>query len=184
MKNKQAIGILTRYIFLIVLGLFGFSFLYKTLAPITVYPVFSILNILYNDVVFQSPNVLLISGDSIVLVEACIAGAAYFLLLILNLTTPLSIKTRAKSLAFIFISFLLLNIIRIVVFTFLYLSWNDIFNITHMLFWYIGSTILLVFIWFFNVYLFKIKSTPIYTDMREIYKDAIKRSKSTKKGSR
>jgi len=177
MKYKQALGILTRYIFLVVFGIFGFSFLYKTLTPITVYPVFSILKLFYDDTIFQSPNVLLISGNSIILVEACIAGAAYFLLLILNLTTPLSIKTRIKSLAFLFASFLLLNIIRIIVFTALYLSGGDIFNIAHLLFWYIGSTILLVLIWFFNVFLFKIKSIPIYTDIKEIYKDAFKYSK-------
>jgi hypothetical protein len=43
------------------------------------------------------------------------------------------------------------------------------FDVTHMTVWYFGSTVLVVALWFVNVWIFKIKEIPIYTDAKTIF---------------
>ncbi len=175
MKCEEVINITGRYILLIVLAIGNLSAFYIVFTPLTAYPVFSILKLFYPASLLINTSTLSISGLYIELIPACIAGAAYYLLLILNLATSLPFKTRIKSLAFLVISFLILNIIRILVFSWLFISGNEyFFDIAHRFVWYIGSTILVLALWFLNVWLFKIKSIPVYTDIRAIIK-SIKR---------
>jgi len=49
------------------------------------------------------------------------------------------------------------------------------FDLVHKFVWYFGSTVMLVAIWFVNVWKFKINSIPIYNDFREIFRDMTKR---------
>ena len=109
-------------------------------------------------------------GIIIDLIPACIAGAAYYLLLILNLTTPMKLNKRLRSMLFLFATFLILNIIRIVIFSVLLANGYSYFDLAHKITWYFTSTALVVLIWFSNVKLFKIKQIPVYTDFKIIYK--------------
>jgi hypothetical protein len=59
-------------------------------------------------------NVIFIKGYYAEIINACIAGAAYYFLLILNLSTPMEISKRIKSLVFMFLTFLIINILRII----------------------------------------------------------------------
>jgi exosortase/archaeosortase len=113
---------------------------------------------------------LIVNGTSIHLISACIAGAAYYLLLILNLTTPMKPNVRFKSLLFLFAAFLVANILRIVVFSVAALNSYSWFGQIHALTWYLGSTIFVVCLWFINVRIFRTKSIPIYTDFKSILK--------------
>jgi len=90
-----------RYLFLLILGVFAFDFIYFIFTPLTSLPSFFLISIAYPDAVLNNINIIGVLGDSIVLIEACIAGAAYYFLLILNLTTPMALKTRIKSLFFL-----------------------------------------------------------------------------------
>ena len=109
------------------------------------------------------------------IVPACIAGAAYYLLLILNLTTPMDKKKRAYSLIFLMLSFLGLNILRIIIFASIFASKGfELFNFTHVTAWYFGSTVMVVLIWFLNALLFKINNVPIYTDIKMLISDTSK----------
>lgn len=113
----------------------------------------------------------MIGYRSIELIGACIAGSAYYLLLIFNLSVPdVKLKKRFKMLAFAFLAFLVINIIRIFLLSILFLSNSQWFDITHKLFWYVGSIVFVVGIWFFEVKYFKIKKIPIYSDLRFLFK--------------
>ncbi len=165
--RKEISNIFLRYFIIIFVGLFSIKMIYTIFTPLTVYPVYWILKIFYPSLVLDKIT-LILNNYSIRLVEACIAGAAYYLLLILNLATPMHFINRLKTLKFTFLTFLLLNIIRIVVFVVIFISGYDYFDLAHKAVWYFGSTILVVVIWFFSIYLFKIKAIPAYTDFKSM----------------
>ncbi|MCH7568207.1 MAG: pacearchaeosortase [Nanoarchaeota archaeon] len=178
--NKKGVFFLSlRYLILIILGVPNLYIFYLIFTPLTTYPVFWILNFLYDAVLFPG-NVIFFKGYYASIIPACVAGAAYYLLLILNLTTPMKIKIRVKSLVFLFVTFLLLNILRIIIFALLLFKGYQYFDLTHAATWYFGSTILVILIWFSNVLIFRIKTIPIYTDIRNIMKDLKIRSIKSK----
>jgi len=173
MKLKELFHLVLRYVLLIVIAFPDLSLIYNTFTLLTIYPVIWLLSLFYSEISLLSGNIIFLSGSYIELIPACIGGAAYFLLLTLNLTTPMDITKRITSLIFIVLSFLVLNIIRIIIFTFLYVKGFAYFSIAHQFTWYFGSTILVVLIWFTNIFIFKIRAIPIYTDVRAIFSDIV-----------
>ena len=170
MNKKEVSNLLTRYLVLILLAIpnpFLFSYLFT---PLTVYPVYFILKIFYNAVLLEG-NVIFFKGYYANIIPACIAGAAYYLLLIFNLTTPMKASKRIKSISYLFISFLFINIIRIILFASLFSIGYKYFSLTHTLTWYMGSTFLVLLIWFSNILIFIIREIPIYSDMKKLFKD-------------
>ncbi len=159
-----------RYFILVVLSFSNLYIFYKIFTPLTVYPVFWILKSLYG-AQFLEGNIIFIKGYYAEVIAACVAGAAYYLLLILNLTTPMHLGKRVKNLLAIFFSFLILNVIRILIFIILLFNGYQYFDITHELVWYFGSTLMVVLIWFTNIWFFNINGVPIYTDMLMIFED-------------
>jgi exosortase/archaeosortase family protein len=191
MEKPSITSILQRYLLLLILGLGNLFIFYLILTPLTIYPVFFLINQFYDAVLLSGAqtqiceifsnslpflqNILCIKTTIFFedyyanIIPACIAGSAYYLLLILNLSTPMSISKRVKSLLFLLGLFLLLNIIRIFSFAMFFASKNyEIFNIAHVSSWYFGSTLLVILLWFSNIYLFKIKSIPVFTDIKTL----------------
>lgn len=187
--EKFSLSLTYRYVILLVLGLGNLFIFYLILTPLTVYPVFWLIGVsdeatllrgTYTKVCQLSEGTFLESLGCMhttiffrdyfaSIIPACIAGSAYYLLFILNLTTPMSLSKRFKSLTFLFSIFLTLNIIRIFSFALFFASKNyEIFNIAHTASWYFGSTILVILIWFANVLIFKIREIPIYSDIKSI----------------
>lgn len=156
-----------RYLLLVIFGIF-LSIFYKILSPLTIYPVSFLLNIFYN--VSLTGNIISIAGLKVEIINACIAGSAYYLLLILNLTTNMKAKQRVYSLLFSFSSLLILNILRIFFLSILYIENFPFFDFTHKLFWYALSIVFVVGIWFLTVKIFRIKNIPIYSDIKAYLK--------------
>lgn len=172
MTKQDIFAMFMRYALLIALALPGMQLFYAILTPLTIYPAFLILSMFYKGIYLLELN-FVFNTSLISITPACIAASAYYLLLILNLTTPMPLKTRFKSLAFLLSSFLIINILRLVIFTSLFIGNFQYFSLVHKASWYFTSTLLVIILWFFNVYLFKIKSVPAYTDMAnlvELYK--------------
>ena len=71
---------------------------------------------------------------------------------------------------FAFVSFLIVNIFRIVLLSLIFILKPEIFDISHKLSWYIGSIVLVVAIWFVEVKKFNIREIPFYSDMKSISK--------------
>ena len=151
-----------------MLGLGNLFIIYFIFTPLTVYPVFWILSLLYNPSI--SGTSISFSNKVIELIPSCIAGSAYYFLFILNLSTFMDFKKRIYSLLFLLFSFLFLNILRIVILSMFFINSLSFFDISHKLSWYSLSTIFVVSIWFFNVKLLSIKNIPIYSDIKLLYK--------------
>ena len=113
MKNKALIlDILTRYLILILIAIPNLWLFYLVFTPLTAYPVFALLNIFYDASLVAGKIIIINRSIPIELIKACIAGAAYYLLLILNLSTPkIKIRSRIKILLLAFGSFLVLNVL-------------------------------------------------------------------------
>lgn len=174
MDNKEALNLTTRYLILVVLG---FALIYGRLfeiifTPLTYWPAYKIIGLFYSNVTSLPGHIISYANVYARIISACVAGAAYYLLLILNLTTPMKAKQRAWSILFLVITFLVLNIIRIVVFAAIAASGGNYFDIAHMMMWYFGSTVMVVLIWFLAVWFFKIKGIPVYSDIKSLYYDA------------
>ncbi len=174
MDNKEVYGLIARYFILILIAFPNLYFFYSLFTPLTVYPLFWILNLLFGASLLPD-SIIVFKGFSAQIIPACVAGAAYYLLVVLNLSTPMDLKKRVYSLLFLVITFLILNLARLVLFAILLQSGFQYFDLAHELVWYFGSTILLVIVWFANVYIFKIKEIPVYSDLRNIFKDIKKK---------
>jgi exosortase/archaeosortase family protein len=181
MKSRDVWGLIARYLILIFLGLFNLSLFYVIFTPLTVYPVYWVVSFFESGTRLLAGNMLFFSGLYAQIIPACVAGAAYYLLLIFNLSTPMDIIVRAKSILLIVFAFLLLNVIRILTFAWLLVGGYQYFDLAHNLIWYFGSTIMVVIIWFGNVWVLKIKGIPVFSDMKRIYLDAFGSEKIKKK---
>ena len=173
-NSSDISNILVRYFILVLIALPGLVIFYSIFTPLTVYPVYFLLGLFF-DVVLLSKIHLLVNNIPIELIPACIAGSAYYLLLVLNLSTPkIKLKKRVYAILFSFAAFLILNILRIFFLSIVAVSGSEpLFDITHKLFWYLISTIIVVGIWFAEVKIYKIKKIPFYSDMKFLYKKSL-----------
>lgn len=166
-ENKIIFYLFLRYLLLVVLAINGFWLIYSIFTPLTIYPVYFLLNILFH--ASLSGASITFNNALIQLIPACIAGSAYYLLLILNLTTPMPVKTRIYSLIFSLFSFLIINILRIFLFSLLLISSFSLFNILHLIFWYFLSSLLVFAVWLVTIKLFKVENIPIYSDIKFLF---------------
>jgi exosortase/archaeosortase family protein len=169
--KKSIYSIIIRYLILVITAIPNFYIFYFIFTPLTVYPVYFILNLLFG--ASLSGHTIFLSNYSapIEIIGACVAGSAYYLLLIFNLSVPnINFSRRIKMICFAFLSFLIVNIFRIVLLSIIFVLKPSIFDISHKLSWYIGSIVLVVAIWFIEVKKFNIKEIPFYSDIKSILK--------------
>lgn len=162
--------IFARYGILLLVAFPNLFLLYFIFTPLTIFPSYAIINFVIPSSL--EGNRIITQAGIIELIEACIAGSAYYLLLILNLTTPnIHLKKRIFAILFSFIAFLAVNIFRIFLFSMLFFSGFRYFDTTHLLTWYTASTLLVIGIWIAEINFFKIKEIPLYSDVRDIIKE-------------
>lgn len=168
---KPASEILLRYfitvaICIIALAIPVFYFIFR---PLTVWPTVWILQLFYN-VSVNGINII-VNSHGIAIIDACIAGSAYLLLLLLNLLTrEISLKRRIFIFVVDAIALLVLNIIRLIVLISLSVNNSIFFDFTHKLFWYVLSTVFVVIIWIASVKIFRLKKIPFFSDMAFLLK--------------
>lgn len=156
--------IFLRYILLLAF-MFSLPIIYKIFTPLTIYPLVFLLGLFFKNVALTGSLITINYQTFISIIPACIAGSAYLLLLILNLSVPMDYKKRISSLIFSAVFLLFLNIVRLLLLSLLYSSGSPMFDFTHKLFWYLLSTIFVVAIWLITCKVFKIKEIPVYTDI-------------------
>ena len=167
----KLLDVFVRYSVIFLISLNSLALFYLIFTPLTIYPVYLLFSLVFESISFvsmESTKSILINRDFLIeLIPACIAGSAYFLLLMLNLSTPnINLKKRIYAIAFSFGIFLLINILRIFIFGILAYSGYEYFDFTHWFFWYFLSTLFVVGIWFAEVKIFKIKEIPFYSDIK------------------
>lgn len=182
--NSVFFGIFVRYSLLILAALGNLGIFYFIFTPLTVYPVYWIMKLFFDTALVSESVILINQSIPIELIRSCIAGSAYYLLLILNMSIPgIKLQKRIKMILFSSLSLLALNILRIVILIFVFMFGASFFDVTHKVFWYALSTIFVVGIWFAEVKICKIKSIPIYSDIKLLI-DSIKNAKKSKHSKR
>ncbi|MEK6897842.1 MAG: pacearchaeosortase [Nanoarchaeota archaeon] len=183
MKNKNKfLGIFLRYAILVLAAIPNLWIFYFIFTPLTVYPVFFLIKIFFD--AFLMDNIIVVNNEvPIEIIKACIAGSAYYLLLILNLSTPnMKFKKRINLILISFALLLTINVFRILALSVIFLEGFSWFILTHKFFWYFMSTIFVAGIWFAEVKYFKIKDYPLYSDLKFLYnKSLIKLSRKNLK---
>ncbi len=179
---KQFFPIIFRYLILILAGIPNLWIFYFIFTPLTVYAFYFLTGLFFNVLLIKGPTDIILINNNVPIefVKACIAGSAYYLLLILNLSIPkIKINKRIKMILFSFLSFFIINILRIFLLTLVLLKSPLLFEKVHMFFWYFLSIVLVAGIWFVEVKMFKIKEIPFYSDLkfltREVWKRKIKK---------
>jgi len=170
MEKGEALSLSIRYILLLLFAIGNLYIIYLIATPATINASFFFIKKIYPEALLLGDTIFF-KGYYASIVSACVAGAAYYLLLILNFTTPMGIKKRISSLFFLLISFFLINIARIVFFARLFDKGYNYFDLTHIAVWYIGSTLLVVFLWGIAVFLFSIEGIPVYSDFISLLKE-------------
>jgi len=170
-ESKRFLDIVIRYLLLVLVAIPNLWIFYFIFTPLTLYPVYFLLNLFF-EVSLMPINILLVERlFSINLIPACIAGSAYYLLLILSLSlSKINLNKRLKLIGFCFLCLLSLNILRIFFLTILAVSGSLLFDFVHKFVWYLVSTLFVVMIWFVSVRFFKIKQIPFYEDIKFLYK--------------
>jgi exosortase/archaeosortase family protein len=166
-KKNEVLGLILRY-GLIFLSVFLIPLFYVILKPLTVYCLYFIMQFFYK--VGVNGNILgfFVSGNlfNVEIIDACVAGSAFFLLLILNLSTKnLGVLKRIWLFLFEAALLFLFNLIRLLVIIPLYLNGSALFPIVHELFWYVLSIAFVVLIWLFGAWVFRIREIPVYSDI-------------------
>ena len=114
--NKRFMTIFLRYAIMLLIALPSFWIFYFVFTPLTIYAVYFTLNVFFE--VFLTGNVIILGGQiPIEIIPACVAGSAYYLLLILNLSIfKIKLSDRLKMISLSFLAFLIINILRIFIF--------------------------------------------------------------------
>jgi len=171
--KKELWKMIIRYLILVLVAIPGFGYIYYLLSPITTYPVGFLLSLIYS-VQISSGAIMIGNLALIEIIGACVAGSAYYFLLILNLSIPnVGWKKRLGMVGFSFGIFLIINILRIFLLSIMFVSGSAFFDITHKIFWYLGSTLFVILIWFLEVKVFNLKQIPFLTDLKILYKKSI-----------
>lgn len=148
--------IAARYAVLLLASLNSLWIFYFLLTPLTLQASAFLLRFLYPVSIYS--NAMLLNNEIIVsMVRACIAGSAYYLFLILNLTTA-KIRFGRRIAIFLFdtLLFFILNIVRIAILAAMQAKNLAFFDLTHKIFWYGISTVYVVLIWLLTISIFRI----------------------------
>jgi hypothetical protein len=129
-KNRRFLSISARYLILLFIALPNFWIFYALFTPLTIYFVNLTLSIFFET--FRAGSTIILDGRiSIEIIPACIAGSAYYLLLILNLSiAKINLKTRINMILLSFVAFFFINVIRIFILSTILLSNFKVFVVS------------------------------------------------------
>ena len=176
-QSKKILGLFARYFSMLLIGAGNLYIIYKVLTPLTIHILNIILSIFTNTIL--DGNIIHLSKVGIEIVPACVAGSAFYLLLLLLMSTAdIKPETRTKAIITAFAMLFALNLLRILIL--IPMANAAYFETVHWISWHIVSTIFVIGIWLAIVKMYKIKAIPIYSDVKYI-KSLIKTKKSKRK---
>lgn len=158
-----------RLVLAVILTL-SYQLLYKILIPATLYPSFYILKLIYKAELVN--NSIITNSHSLTFIPACAAASAYILLgILILLTKDIKLKTGIKMFLLGSLLILLANILRIEALILILVNGGkNYFETLHLFIWKVLSSVFVAAVWIFLIKLYKIKSIPIVSDIREIRK--------------
>jgi exosortase/archaeosortase family protein len=171
MKNNSKIlsSIIIRYSLIIILGLFNLQFFYLIFRPLTVYGSYYLLTLFTTPLLIG--NTILLLGQGFEIINACVIGAAYYLLFILFMgIQKIDLKKRLSLILCSFATLYVFNVLRIIFLITIFKSPH--FEVIHWIFWNIISTafVIIVFIGFIKI--FNVSEIPFANDLKFLYKSS------------
>ena len=161
---------------LIVILLIPLKIFYVIFTPLTIFPSYFLLKLFnYEILMSYSDKYFVIGNYTLDFVPACIAASAYYLLFLLILATK-DIKLRTRINMFLLGSLLILamNIIRVEILIIALVEYGKtLFESIHLIFWRFVSVVYVFFVWIFLIKRYKVKSIPVYSDLRMLYKKSL-----------
>lgn len=132
----------------------------------------------YYSLKLLSYNPILVNNDIIInqavltFIPACVATSAYYLLIALVfLTKDLKLKTIIYSIVLGSSLILLFNILRVDILVFILLNFSkNLFDTLHLFIWKFLSGIYVALVWLLLIKIFKIKTIPVYSDVKYLIK--------------
>ncbi len=168
-QEKEIFNLFLRYLILLIIPLYNLYLIYLIFTPLTLYLSYLLINLFYGATL--NGDLISFNDVTIQIIGACVAGSAYYLLLILNLSTPdIKLAKRIKMIIYSLLLFLVFNVLRILILSSFLNSYPDLFDVTHYIFWFFLSIVFVVGIWFFQVKHYKIKKIPVYSDVKTLTK--------------
>ena len=171
-------------ILVLILITLGYGLFYRIFYPPTILVSFVVLKLFIKNLVINFSEHYLSPGcGKLMFVEACVASTAYYLWSLLVLFT----KDLGKKVWKLWIYGVLLifgmNVLRIIVLVLiLYYFGQSWFDLIHLVFWRFVAGIYVALVWIFLVNKFKVKSIPVYSDVKELLKSIkSKKRKNTKR---
>ena len=177
-QTKKILGLFARYFSVLLIGSGNLYVIYKVLTPLTIHVLNTILSIFTTTELGGNIIHLRDLGIGIEMVPACIAGSAFYLLLLLVMSTAdIKPETRTKALVSSFAILFALNILRIMILV--PVANTPYFETAHWILWHLISTLFVVGVWLITIKLYEIKTIPVYSDIKYI-KSLIRFKKSVK----
>lgn len=169
-------SIIARYSLLLLFAVLGVGIFYFIFKPLTLHLSYLLFEISFKPYILNDAIYFYNSNISFEVIGACVAGSAYLLFLILNLSTPdIKIKKRISLLFISFLAFLIINALRIFFIGSLFLNSAPFAEAVHKFLWYFGSVFMVILIWFVEVKAFNIKEIPFYSDLKFVFNYVKKR---------
>jgi len=179
-ENRLLIRILA-----MILITVGYGFFYKILYPPTIVFSFVVLKLFIQNMIINFSEHYLSPGcGKLMFVEACVASTAYYLWSLLVLTTKGLGKKIWKLWIYGILLILGMNVLRIIILILvLYYVGQNWFDLIHLAFWRFVAGIYVALVWIFLVNKLKVKSIPVYSDVKYLLKfvKGKKRKKSKKR---
>jgi len=182
---KYIRNLIIRVIIASIIILIPFNIFYFLFSDITLYGSLPILKLIGYS--FYVEGYSLVIEDKILdFVPACVATSAYSLLALLIL---LSKNMKLKKGILMFISgallILIMNIIRIDLQLYILLEFGkNYFDKVHLFFWHIVSSVYVAGVWIYLTYKFKLKSIPVYSDLKYLLEKSKPRKRKHKSKKR
>jgi exosortase/archaeosortase family protein len=177
-KSNYLVDLIIRLLALIFVSL-NFGVFYFVFTPITVYLSYFLTKIFYDSVLIG--NTIGIGSVGFNFIEACIAGAAYYLLFILIMGIK-EIKWLDRLKVFVVGALLILgmNLIRVLVLIMLNVELGkNYFDAVHLVFWNFLSGVFIALVWIFLVKKYKLGEIPYFEDIKYLYNNSfLKKRKS------
>ena len=123
----------------------------------------------YNITLIQ--NGLIVNGQILNFIDACVASSAYYLLVLLILFTK-DIEFIKIIKMFIIGSLIILamNVIRVTTLILILINYGtNLFETVHLAYWRFVATIYIFVVWIILIKIYKIKEIPIYSDIKYLY---------------
>ncbi|MBT3690681.1 pacearchaeosortase [Candidatus Woesearchaeota archaeon] len=177
--NKYYYQLIMRFLIILIVT-FGYSAFYVSLAPITIYLSYFLLNLFYDAVLIR--NSIGVEDMGFRFIEACVAPAAYYLLFVLVIgLKDLEWKKGLKMFLLGCLLILGMNLLRIIILVILNVEFGtNYFDLVHLILWNFVSGIYIAIVWIFLVKKFKVDKIPYYSDLKYFYEKSFLKKKKAK----